>query len=172
MSKLRCTECGFEFDANLQSCPECGNPASECVAVNGNQQQSNAAPTAATQVQAGNNVPPRSNDTMFKRDWAHYIYECGAMFWNSFTTKYAEFSGRATRREYWSFLLTSIFVTGTCPIAAIALIIPLLAVTARRLHDTNHSGWWMLVPWAGWFLQFKRSDDGVNEYGEPSIDIF
>src|SRR3569833_3502192 len=84
-------------------------------------------------------------------------------------SKYVTFSGRARRAEYWYFYLFSILVgmvagvidtvlvtsTGMGeafrgsggPVAAIcqlALILPSLAVTVRRLHDTNHSGWLLL----------------------------
>ncbi|WP_310498117.1 DUF805 domain-containing protein [Sandarakinorhabdus sp.] len=73
--------------------------------------------------------------------------------------KYATFSGRARRAEYWWFYLFYILVTVVTNIvdgitgvpvlsalAALGLIIPFLAVAARRLHDTNRSGWWMLAP--------------------------
>ena len=52
---MRCTECGFEFDANLQSCPECGNPASECVKVNDKQHKAHvSSPNSPIQNQRGN----------------------------------------------------------------------------------------------------------------------
>ena len=78
--------------------------------------------------------------------------------------KYADFSGRALRSEMWFFAL---FVTLGCLVATIidimilgysievngpmylifgvAVIIPSIAVTARRLHDVNRSGWWQLI---------------------------
>ncbi|MGZ4477677.1 MAG: DUF805 domain-containing protein, partial [Nocardioidaceae bacterium] len=80
-------------------------------------------------------------------------------------SKYATFSGRAPRSEYWWFYLFSILVSlatsvvdavlntafnnqiqivGT--ITSLALLLPTLAVTARRLHDTSRSGWWILFP--------------------------
>jgi uncharacterized membrane protein YhaH (DUF805 family) len=73
--------------------------------------------------------------------------------------KYAQFSGRAPRAEYWWFYLgyvvfaiildvlmriSSIF--GILGIAYLGLIIPMIAVGVRRLHDTNRSGWWLLAP--------------------------
>ncbi|MEC4019938.1 DUF805 domain-containing protein [Streptomyces sp. H27-D2] len=80
--------------------------------------------------------------------------------------KYAEFSGRARRTEYWMFVLVSFGVSvvlsiadallGTSPFIAalysLAVFIPNLAVAIRRLHDTNRSGWWLLIgliPFAG-----------------------
>ena len=67
--------------------------------------------------------------------------------------KFIDFSGRASRSEYWWFFLFTFIVrivtfwipfVGT--IIALALLLPNLSVTARRLHDTNRTGWWMLMP--------------------------
>ena len=46
--------------------------------------------------------------------------------------------------------------------------IPFLAVSVRRLHDINRSGWWVLIPIVELFFLFKKSDEGTNDYGEPS----
>ena len=78
--------------------------------------------------------------------------------------KYADFSGRALRSEFWWFVLFvslgSIVVTiidimilgysiesyGPVNIIfSVVLILPSIAVTARRLHDINKSGWWQLI---------------------------
>lgn len=72
--------------------------------------------------------------------------------------KYATFSGRAPRAEYWWFYLGTIIVgfvlglLGTlfgvgrnlADIANLALVLPWIGVTVRRLHDTDRSGWWIL----------------------------
>jgi len=99
---------------------------------------------------------------------------------------YAVFSGRARRKEYWMFFLINIiisFVLGFLEgivggpgilglIYALALLIPGLAVTVRRLHDTGRSGWWILVgfiPLIGFIvlLIFMVLDSvpGENDYG-------
>lgn len=78
------------------------------------------------------------------------------------TQKYADFSGRARRSEYWWFYLAVLIAyavfeilaisTGLkvlfllLAIVALALFIPTLAVSVRRLHDTGRSGWWVLIP--------------------------
>lgn len=86
--------------------------------------------------------------------------------------KFGTFEGRARRSEYWWFTLFNCIISSiTCGIGSIVLLIPALAVTARRLHDTNHSGWWQLinlVPFGFiiiliWTIQ--DSDPGMNEYG-------
>lgn len=79
--------------------------------------------------------------------------------------KYAVFNGRARRKEYWYFLLfhiivsivlafidvaTGLFITEAgvgmlSSIYMLAILIPSIAVSVRRLHDTNRSGWWMLI---------------------------
>ena len=78
--------------------------------------------------------------------------------------KYADFSGRALRSEFWWFVLFSLLggivsviidvmilgysIESNGPINLIftvALILPGIAVTARRLHDINKSGWWQLI---------------------------
>ena len=73
--------------------------------------------------------------------------------------KYATFSGRAPRAEYWWFYLGTIVVQIPLSIAdnafgtssplstlfSLATFLPWLAVTIRRLHDTNRSGWWLLA---------------------------
>ncbi len=68
-------------------------------------------------------------------------------------SKYAEFDGRASRSEYWWFMLF-IFLVG-CAIGVVsdklsvvfilATLLPSLAAASRRLHDTSRTGWWQLV---------------------------
>ena len=75
--------------------------------------------------------------------------------------KYANFKGRASRSEFWFFYLflvigyattiSTIFISiklfiGIISIFVLAMIIPNLAVTVRRLHDINKSGWFILLP--------------------------
>ena len=45
-----------------------------------------------------------------------------------------------------------------------------LSVSVRRMHDVGKSGWWVLVPFANFFLLFKKSDEEWNIYGEPPVD--
>lgn len=78
--------------------------------------------------------------------------------------KYAEFSGRASRKEYWTFCLVNFGIalllgvpTGLLKafanvdltflpnIYSLAVLCPGIAVSVRRLHDTDRSGWWALV---------------------------
>ena len=73
--------------------------------------------------------------------------------------KYFKIDGTASRREYWFFVLFTwlislgasildIFIPGNAleNLASIALLIPSVTVAIRRMHDTDHSGWWLLFP--------------------------
>ena len=77
--------------------------------------------------------------------------------------QYATFTGRASRPEYWWFFLfcfiascvLSVFSQALSGIFSLATFIPSIAVGARRLHETNRSGWWQLlwiVPVVGWIV--------------------
>ncbi|MAV35992.1 MAG: hypothetical protein CMJ59_11070 [Planctomycetaceae bacterium] len=99
--------------------------------------------------------------------------------------KYAEFTGRASRSEYWMFILYNVIfsvvltvidlvVFGTPAFALLygfAVLIPGIGVSLRRLHDTNRTGVLLLlglVPCIGlillvWF--FQDSQPGENQYG-------
>jgi uncharacterized membrane protein YhaH (DUF805 family) len=107
-------------------------------------------------------------------------------------SKYATFSGRATRSEYWWFILFQVIaimglafldgMMGTFSEGAglgmlsglfcLALIIPTFAVGIRRMHDTGRSGWWTLInliPLVGPIifivLAAQDSQAGTNSYG-------
>jgi uncharacterized membrane protein YhaH (DUF805 family) len=101
--------------------------------------------------------------------------------------QYAVFDGRATRPEYWWFTLIttviSLILRFAIPGAAgpiisaiygLAVLLPSIGVTIRRLHDTNRTGWWILVvliPIVGWIwlivLLAMAGDSGSNQYGSP-----
>ena len=78
-------------------------------------------------------------------------------------TKYATFTGRATRSEYWWWILFTVlasiatgFISQTASgIFSLVTLLPSLAVAARRLHDTDRTGWLQLlwfIPVIGWIL--------------------
>lgn len=68
-------------------------------------------------------------------------------------TKYADFSGRATRSEYWWFVVFIVVVSIAASfigsivygLFSLAVLVPSIAAATRRLHDTNRSGWWQLI---------------------------
>jgi uncharacterized membrane protein YhaH (DUF805 family) len=116
---------------------------------------------------------------------------------------YANFKGRARRREFWmfnvvhalicigvwslifayitSYVITNskmvemaeaappvefVFLAALLAIYYIAMKIPCFAVGVRRMHDTGHSGWWVLCPLIRWYWAVKKGDAGPNQYGD------
>ncbi|MGB2518518.1 DUF805 domain-containing protein [Shewanella algae] len=105
--------------------------------------------------------------------------------------KYADFTGRARRTEYWMFTLFYIifslvvsaidYALGTTVLGLIyslGLLLPSIAVTARRLHDTDRSGWWQLlafIPIIGWIVLLvfycQDSEVGDNRFGSNPKEL-
>lgn len=100
--------------------------------------------------------------------------------------KYNVYQGRARREEYWMFTLFSTLIAiamsvvdtilGTwvlfSSLYSLAIILPATGVAIRRLHDTNRSGWWLLitlVPLIGAIIilifTIQDSQPGTNQYG-------
>ena len=111
------------------------------------------------------------------------------MNWNWFMdvlkNRYAQFDGRAHREEFWMFTLVNVLITIGIGIVAVithlwilraiyglAVLVPGLAVGARRLHDTNKTAWLLLlalIPILGWIVLIvfyaQEGDKGQNQYG-------
>lgn len=111
-----------------------------------------------------------------------------------FTRNWANFSGRASRKEYWLFFLFSfviqivafmldaaflkdIVLIGLQPIIAFLFLIPGLAVQVRRLHDTNRSAWFLfiiLIPVVGVIINLvfmcQKGTPGENSYGPNPLE--
>lgn len=108
--------------------------------------------------------------------------------------KFAVFKGRATRSEYWYFVLFSFLcgilaelVDATLPFYSVdsigpfgflvtfILFLPSLSVSVRRLHDINFSGWWLLlcITGIGFFIilifHLLKGTEGVNKYGRDPL---
>ena len=111
-------------------------------------------------------------------------------------SKYADFNGRSPRAEFWYFILFNAVVgvvlfTLAAAVAsffiyiyylyALAVMVPNIAVSIRRMHDIGRSGWWVLislVPMIGsiWFIvlaalpsQLGSNQFGSNPYGPNTI---
>ena len=97
---------------------------------------------------------------------------------SSCLSKYATFSGRASRPEFWWFSLFQILVAVAASMLAeiiyslvvLGLLLPALAVGTRRLHDIGKSGWWQLITLTviGWLLLIywwvQPADEGGDTY--------
>ena len=95
--------------------------------------------------------------------------------------KYADFTGRARRQEYWMFVLIYMIINIVLAvlgmdiisgIVGLALLVPSISIGARRLHDTGRSGWWQLiyfVPLIGLIIMIiflAQDSHDANEYGD------
>jgi uncharacterized membrane protein YhaH (DUF805 family) len=106
--------------------------------------------------------------------------------------KYATFDGRARRTEYWMFFLFNMifafvlsFLDAALGLAkdmgsygplyglyALAVLLPGIAVGVRRMHDTDRSGWWLLVPIANLVFLVSEGTRGPNQYGpDPKAPV-
>jgi uncharacterized membrane protein YhaH (DUF805 family) len=106
--------------------------------------------------------------------------------------KYAVFGGRSRRKEYWFFVLFVVVISTVLSIVdaligtsnsstgggllsgifGLAILIPSISVSVRRLHDIDRTGWWVLiglVPLIGWIVllvfHVQDSTPGTNRYG-------
>jgi len=100
--------------------------------------------------------------------------------------RFADFSGRSRRAEYWWFYLANVIVFLVLSVLgratalfmvlyvlyALAMFIPSIAVSIRRLHDIDKSGWWLLIglaPIIGGIVllvfAFTDGTRGMNKYG-------
>lgn len=146
MSMVFCRGCAKQIHQSALSCPGCGAPQAATAG--------NGAVAGTAAVSSGN----------------AYL---------EVMKKYAVFKGRARRREYWMFILINALVSvvvgfadsaiGTTPLLTLvynlAIFIPSIAVAVRRLHDSNHSGWWLLVPIVGAVFLFFDGTQGNNRFG-------
>jgi uncharacterized membrane protein YhaH (DUF805 family) len=100
---------------------------------------------------------------------------------------YVKFDGRASRPAFWWWVLFAVLVTVGANIIDLAigapvfsaivglgLLLPNLSVSIRRLHDTDRTGWWVLIwliPLIGWIVllvfYLQQGDAGENRFGPP-----
>ena len=96
--------------------------------------------------------------------------------------QYADFEGRARRKEYWMFFLFNLLISWGISILmfiinlpelsilssiySIAVFIPSMAVGVRRMHDAGKSGWYFLIPIYNLILACTDSEVGKNKWGD------
>ena len=153
---MKCPTCGNDNPADAQFCGGCGTSLDVSTA--------NGIGTAASE------LPNVSFPKAIKLGFKNYF----------------KFSGRSTRAEYWWWLLFTVLagivlnvvntLTGTMGMLVflfeLAILVPSLALGARRLHDINRTGWWLLLWFVlviGWIVlivwAIKRGDECTNKYG-------
>lgn len=172
-----CKYCGNKLEDGAQFCANCGNRVED--SYDGNI-ESNYSST-----NNNNNYNYGSNNTMDENKNPFETY-----FIDVFRKRYALFEGRASRKEYWMFVLFQFLVSigifiiediidldGFLTIIyAFATLVPGLGLVIRRLHDVGKSGWWYFVcfiPFIGsiWILILlcTQSQYGENQYGQPPV---
>ena len=103
---------------------------------------------------------------------------------NTYLSPWAQYGamcrGRASRTEYWTFILANLVLLTAITQTEVHLFhtrylevifqgaaaLPTLMVGIRRMHDVNRSGWWLVVPGANIMYALQRSDSGPNRFGE------
>ena len=172
-----CTNCGTPLQSDMAFCNNCGSPI-----------KPTPTPTPTPQSLPNSTVPNYDLDPfeLSEFDTLKFVLR----------KKYAEFNGRASRSEYFRFslmtalciaiiisvfgiiglatngLFSAIILYTVLGIINLILLIPNLAITVRRLHDINKSGWYFLInfiPLVGpiWFiiLMLTKGDIDTNNYG-------
>ena len=97
---------------------------------------------------------------------------------------YTKFDGRASRSEYWYFVLVNLIVSIVLGIVggalktellsnlySLATLVPALAVAVRRMHDVNKSGWFILVPFYNLYLLVCKGTVGTNKYDSAAMPV-
>ena len=97
-------------------------------------------------------------------------------------SKYFDFKGRATRKEFWTFYFFTLIViflagivegllgvTGISNLALLASMIPSISCGVRRMHDVGKSGWFIIVPFANIIFLLSASVPEVSENSTGTI---
>ena len=149
-----CSKCGTKNQENASFCVNCGTNTKKSVVTNNTAQN-------------GNNTTSMT--------FGQATSTCMG--------KYVDFNGRASRPEFWWFYLFTILISWASllvdqsgilsGIVNLAILLPIFSATVRRLHDTNRSGWWILIvltvigiiPYMIWLA--SKGDEQTNKYGDP-----
>ena len=199
---IKCKYCGQMVEDSATTCPTCGQPVERPAASSSNPQQTSTPPNYnqpnnGQQAPNYQQAPGYQQRPNYQQQAGGYNYqqqqqqrqrivtapngmpmrnlevlEACKMFW----TRYVDFEGRSRRTEFWwSYLMVFLISTflGWTVIAPLACIIPMIAVSVRRLHDIGKSGWYylvFLVPVVGTILMIiwgcQEGMVGRNQYGD------
>lgn len=199
---IKCKYCGQMVEDSATTCPTCGQPVEKPAASSSNPQQTSTPPNYnqpnnGQQAPNYQQAPGYQQRPNYQQQAGGYNYqqqqqqrqrivtapngmpmrnlevlEACKMFW----TRYVDFEGRSRRAEFWwSYLMVFLISTflGWTVIAPLACIIPMIAVSVRRLHDIGKSGWYylvFLVPVVGTILMIiwgcQEGMVGRNQYGD------
>ena len=199
---IKCKYCGQMVEDSATTCPTCGQPVERPAASSSNPQQTSTPPNYnqpnnGQQAPNYQQAPGYQQRPNYQQQAGGYNYqqqqqqrqrivtapngmpvrnlevlEARKMFW----TRCVDFEGRSRRAEFWwAYLMVFLISTflGWTVIAPLACIIPMIAVSVRRLHDIGKSGWYylvFLVPVVGTILMIiwgcQEGMVGRNQYGD------
>jgi len=196
MTPTHCISCGSEVPDHAKFCQACG---SAVYRPEDTSQSPKPAPAEAPVPEVSSDTEPNSREPLYGEDAYASTEPVSPVpetsnestrepaFLEAISSgfsKYAVFSGRALRSEYWYWSLFTVIANilamlnddpFTHFMVVLILVLPNIAVTARRLHDVGRSGWWQLIALTGvgvipfYFWLCKRGDAGENRYGLPVI---
>jgi len=175
-----CGECGKQMEKDEKFCPNCGKAADTA----GTSQTGQGAESGQGSQQTSS--PGLDLNVSSMEDVIALFHE---YFLNIVLKKFALFTGRARRREFWMFTLFNFIIgiimailsaipiiggifTFVSWVYSLAVFIPSIALSVRRLHDTNRSGFkllFLLIPIVGWIIVIVwAAQEGMpedNQYG-------
>jgi uncharacterized membrane protein YhaH (DUF805 family) len=185
MALIVCKQCGKEYSNKALSCPSCGGPTR-------NNQDITCQECGEIYSLAEDKCPKCACPSPFKVQQRGES-DIESMFFHWYIgplKKYTQFSGRATRKEYWMFFLFNFVISiivniidvylGTegllVGLYMLAIILPGIAIAVRRLHDVGKSGLFFLIsfiPIVGviWLIVMlcSKGIDGDNKYGQDPL---
>ena len=97
--------------------------------------------------------------------------------------KYAVFNGRASLKEFWMFFILNLAISWIIALTIWAthapsnlniiyraiVFLPSISIAVRRMHDSNNSGWWVLLPIVNLIFLAEKGQETENNYGPPSV---
>ena len=188
-----CSNCGKQIPDTVKFCPNCGSPvkapavksepAPNTVGGYANVPAQQAAPASVPVSNPAPRVAPQNANPYVQNGPMAPVRAVGfGEAIANFFKKYAEFSGRATRSEFWFaalFNFLTVFVAAFIPFIGwlypLAVLVPNLAIAWRRLHDIGKSGTYFLmglIPLAGpiiLIVYYCTDSVGDNEYGRRIV---
>ena len=188
MPKLYCRSCGHANPADTIACFGCGVPPRRGRNFCGSCGHGIASPEVVMCVKCRTMFDPVPIEATHARSpvGATSVRQSPIQWYLGVLRNYAVFRGRARRREYWMFVLVNfgvLMLLGVLEFSlrgpaiamgepavfgnlySLAVFIPSVAVAVRRMHDTNHSGWFLLVPFYNLYLACIEGTKGPNRFG-------
>jgi uncharacterized membrane protein YhaH (DUF805 family) len=176
MEIKKCPYCGKSILSIAKVCKHCGQSLVP---------QEESAPkqeTALEEPTVENNYQQQNNyNAPVEENLQEVENLSGFQYFEKCLQHYADFNGRARRKEYWMFVLFNVIFSfvlgffdgliglydfGISDLYSLAIIIPSIAVCVRRMHDVDKSGWYCLIPIYNLILACTEGTLGENRYGK------